>query len=174
MKILKENDFWKWAFSDFLSNSLRGVVAEYIVACAMNATNINRIEWDAYDVVTNTGIKIEVKSSAYLQTWKQEKPSAIRFDIGLKKSWNSETNTSIIEAIRSADVYVFCVFLEQNKEIANPLNVCQWEFLVCSSIFLYEKFGKQKSVSLKALQNCGLIPVAYEELPSMIISAVSS
>jgi hypothetical protein len=65
-------EFWKWAFSDFLSNALRGVLAEFIVAKAMDCTDVQRTEWDAYDVITSDGIKIEVKSSAYLQSWHLE------------------------------------------------------------------------------------------------------
>ena len=28
-------DFWRWAMSDFVSNAPRGVLAEFIVACAL-------------------------------------------------------------------------------------------------------------------------------------------
>lgn len=45
--------FWKWAFSDFLSNTLRGVLAEFIVATALGCAHRPRTEWDAYDLVAD-------------------------------------------------------------------------------------------------------------------------
>jgi len=61
-------DFWKWNVSDLLSNTTRGTLAEYIVAIAMDIDLSNiRQEWNAFDLETKEGIKIEVKSSAYLK-----------------------------------------------------------------------------------------------------------
>jgi hypothetical protein len=62
-------DFWRWAMSDLLSNSTRGVLAEYIVGRLLEIDfDQPRLEWDAYDLLYN-GRRIEVKSSAYVQTW---------------------------------------------------------------------------------------------------------
>lgn len=66
-------EFWQWSQSDLLNNTLRGTIAEFIVAKAVNATNAIRVKWDAYDLITPEGLKIEVKSAAYLQSWKQER-----------------------------------------------------------------------------------------------------
>ena len=74
-------DFWSWAHSDMISNAERGRFAEYIVSCALQSSSQYRIEWDSVDVVASNGIKVEVKSSAYLQAWSQEKFSSIQFDI---------------------------------------------------------------------------------------------
>ncbi|PSJ17499.1 hypothetical protein [Nitrosomonas supralitoralis] len=98
---IKAQDFWKWAYSDFMSNALRGVLAEYIIACATGCAHKSRTEWDAYDLVTEDGLKIEVKSSGYLQTWQQKKHSAIRFDIGHKRAWDAQTNILSSQAVRS-------------------------------------------------------------------------
>ena len=56
-------DFWKWSVSDILSNATRGRFAEFVVGTAvgLNPKNL-RDEWDAYDLTTDDGIKIEVKS----------------------------------------------------------------------------------------------------------------
>jgi hypothetical protein len=35
-------------------------------------------KWDSYDVLTPGGIKIEVKSCSYVQSWAQSRPSTIR------------------------------------------------------------------------------------------------
>ena len=66
-------DFWSWSQSDLLNNTLRGVLAEYIVRQDLMIKKSTRTEWDAYDLETENGIKIEIKSAAYLQSWKQSK-----------------------------------------------------------------------------------------------------
>ncbi len=64
-------DFWSWAFSDLRANTTRGVLAEFLVAKAVGATQPVREAWDNYDVLAPDGTRIEVKSSAYLQSWTQ-------------------------------------------------------------------------------------------------------
>ncbi len=60
-------DFWKWSVSDLVSNATRGVLAEFIVATALQIDPSKvRDEWAAYDLSTNEGIKIEFRSAAYL------------------------------------------------------------------------------------------------------------
>lgn len=161
MARLDAADFWQWAYSDFLSNALRGVLAEYIVAQATGCTHRFRTEWDAYDLLTDDGIKIEVKSAAYLQSWEQERPSEIRFGIGLKRGWDARTNTSASELGRAADVYVFCLFHEQTREKADPLNLEQWTFLVCPAALLNQQFPTQKSLGLAGLGQLGLRRVNF-------------
>ena len=75
------SDFWRWSGSDLLSNTWRGIVAEFLVAKALGLTNKVRLEWDTVDLVTPDGVKIEVKSSAYLQIWDQKIHLAVKFGI---------------------------------------------------------------------------------------------
>ncbi|WP_110926720.1 hypothetical protein [Bacillus massiliglaciei] len=111
-----------------------GKLAKFIVAKAVNATNIMRVEWDAYDLLTPEGIKkIEVKSAAYVQSWQQVKSSSITFGIAPTMGWESSTNTYFTEIKRSADVYVFCLLKEQDRNVVNPLNLDQWEFFVLTT-----------------------------------------
>ena len=99
-------DFWTWAHSDMISNAERGRLAEYIVSRALQSPSPYRIEWDAVDVVASNGIKVEVKSSAYLQAWSQEKFSSIQFDIAPKKSWDCSVNIlQLQDHFRSAFSY---------------------------------------------------------------------
>lgn len=44
-------DFWAWGYSNILTNNLRGVVAEFLVATALGETGGTRTEWDAFDVL---------------------------------------------------------------------------------------------------------------------------
>ena len=66
-------DFWQWSASDILGNAMRGKFAEFVVACALGLEGGVRTEWDAYDLCTLECTPIEVKSSAYIQSWRQTK-----------------------------------------------------------------------------------------------------
>lgn len=63
-------EFWRWNSSNLLNNTLRGVFAEFIVATALDIdlTDVHS-DWASYDLKDNDGRRIEVKSSAYLQSW---------------------------------------------------------------------------------------------------------
>lgn len=161
-------DFWSWSQSNLLDNTLRGVLAEYIVAKALDIKSIQRVEWDAYDLITETGVKIEVKSSAYLQSWKQKKLSTISFGIQPTKCWNKETNEYNILAERHADVYVFCVLHHQEKDTVNPLNMDQWTFYVLETKVLNGKCEFQKTISLNSLISLNPKKCTYNELKECI------
>lgn len=157
-------DFWSWAHSDMISNAERGRFAEYIVSCALQSPSQYRIEWDAVDVVASNGIKVEVKSSAYLQAWSQEKFSSIQFDIAPKKSWDSVNNLYSETKLRSADVYVFCLFASMDSKTANPLDLKQWEFYVLSTNVLNDCVPEQKKIGLNSLIKLGAKKVCFDEI----------
>ena len=129
-------EFWQWSGSDLMSNAQRGVLAEFLVARALGVDGGVRTEWDAYDLETESGIKIEVKASGFVQSWKQEKFSSVGFDIAPKLSWDASTNLSATEAARPADVYVFAVHSHTDQASIDPLNVSQWEFYVLGTSVL--------------------------------------
>lgn len=81
------SDFWRWAYSDLLSNRNRGILAEFIVGNALGLTNDPRFEWDKADFEYN-GKFIEVKSGAYIQAWEQKQLSKVIFNIPKAKSWD--------------------------------------------------------------------------------------
>jgi hypothetical protein len=55
--------FWQWSVSDLVSNVTRGRLAEFIVATALGISVSGvRNEWDAVDLITETGLRVEVKS----------------------------------------------------------------------------------------------------------------
>ena len=56
-------------------------MAEFIVASAIEVLEKPREEWDAYDLIAKSGLKIEIKSSSYLQSWEQSELSKIIFGI---------------------------------------------------------------------------------------------
>jgi hypothetical protein len=77
-------EFWQYGFSNLNSNVMRGVLAEFIVESALknNMEIETRSPWGNYDVFY-LGKKIEVKCSAYIQDWDQNKLTTIRWS-GLK------------------------------------------------------------------------------------------
>ena len=144
------SDFWAWAYSDILSNLNRSIFAEFLVAYALDVTDEPRVEWDAVDVKYEN-ITIEVKSAAYVQSWKQSKHSTISFDIAKKKSWIAETNEYLPESSRFSDCYVFCLYVETEK--VNVLDIIGWRFYVVPTKIINDVYGEQKSVSLRKVQN---------------------
>ena len=144
-------DFWSWAYSNLQENTTRSLFAEYIVGHLLGALGSGRVEWDAVDL--RFGDKtVEVKSAAYVQSWQQERLSRISFDIGRKKAWDARSNTMNHNPCRSADCYVFCLYPEKNRELADPLDVPAWRFYVMATPEIDEHFGDQKSVSLSRLR----------------------
>ena len=165
--------FWRWSSSDVVGNAMRGVLAEYIVAAATGCTGGVRQEWDAIDLVTGQGIKIEVKSSAYIQSWPQEKPASIKFSIQPTRGWHAATNTSSAEKTRQADVYVFAVLAHQNKQTINPLNLEQWEFYILSTAKLNELVGDQQKITLSSLKKLSPIECRFAGIDAAIKEALA-
>lgn len=168
-KILPMNilSFWQWSSSELLGNALRGVLSEFIVASALHTTKNLREEWDAYDLITTSGLKIEIKSSAYLQSWEQEKLSKIKFGIQPTKAWEKSSKRSQ-RATRQADIYIFCVLSHQCKSTVNPLNLDQWDFYILNTKVLNEFRPNQKSITLSSLLKLKPKHVKYNQLNAAI------
>ena len=48
---LRLRDFWSWAYSDLLDNTLRGSFSEFLVAAALGIDLSNpRVNWDPWDL----------------------------------------------------------------------------------------------------------------------------
>ena len=144
-------DFWSWYASDLVGNALRGCLAEFIVAKALGCAKGARTEWDACDIRTGDGLKIEVKSAAYIQSWKQFRPSKISFGIAPTQGWDAETNEYSRTATRQADLYVFCLLKHQEQASVNPLELAQWDFLVVPTRVLDQAAPNQKRITLSSL-----------------------
>jgi hypothetical protein len=159
-------DFWSWAFSDLASNANRGVLAEFIVAKALGIELDVRNEWGDYDLDFN-GLKIEVKSSAFIQSWAQAKHSSPRFDIRKRKNQtDSDTGKYVkrAEPIRPADIYVFALLEANITDTSDPLNLDHWKFYALTSAELNEKFGESQSLSLAQLTHSGAEGMGVGEL----------
>ncbi len=157
-------DYWRWSTSDLVGNTARGVLAEYIVARALKIPIGEEIrdEWAPFDLETPDGIKIEVKSAAYVQSWKQSRLSRISFGTPKTGEWDSESGRFLSEPKRRADVYVFALFAQREMPI-EPLDLDQWKFYALST----QKLDDRKSISLSALEKL-VSPVPYHELANAV------
>lgn len=171
-RIAELEDFWSWAHSNLLANTERGILAEYMVACALGIQEKERVEWDKYDLLSPEGISIEVKSSGYLQTWVQKDLSKLIFGIQPTLGWDSETNQYDTVKKRQADIYVFCVHKHTEQETANPLDLKQWDFYLLPTKVLDKTVGEQKTITLSSLLKIGAIPCAYADIHKKIIELI--
>ena len=147
-------DYWSWAYSDIIGNTTRGALAEFIVARAIGSEAAVRNDWAAYDLETSNGIKVEVKSSAYLQSWHQNTVSAPSFSISKAKEWSPETNEFGEERLRHSDVYVFCLLADKgDKRMLDPLDLSQWVFYVVKTSEIDRIFGDRSSISINLVRD---------------------
>ena len=150
-------DFWRWAGADLLGNVWRGVLAEFLVARALGVAHEPRIEWASYDLRTPSGVTVEVKSASYRQSWQQERPSNIAFDIAPRKQeWDAITNKMRTLAVprRLADVYVFCLLGREDlaKDETDPLDIDQWAFYVAARALLDRERPRQRTIGINQLR----------------------
>ena len=144
--------FWQWSSSDLVSNATRGVVAEYLVAQALGVAGGVRDEWAPYDVDAPGGIRVEVKSAAYIQSWNQELLSPITFRIPKTRAWDRTTNREGDHLRRQADVYVFALLAHTEQKTLDVLDVSQWEFFVVPTMLLDSRKRSQHSITLRSLR----------------------
>ena len=174
------SDFWAWSSSDLLNNTLRGGFAEFLVCAACDlklSLHKPREDWTAYDVYypldQKIGIRIEVKSAAYLQAWEQQRLSKIQFSIRPTKAWSPKDGYEGATRHQS-DVYVFCIYAETDRNKADPLILDKWEFYILPTSVIENKCGNQRSISLPALLELGPQKVDYDGIEEAIIEAYKS
>lgn len=151
-------NFWSWAYSDLIQNMNRGAFAEFIVLKAMSSqckessSRLNcRISMDAYDLLSPEGIRVEVKSSAYIQSWTDNRPAKISFRVAPAKAVDGRGNySSASKCCRHSDVYVFCVWTAKSKS-QNILDLSLWDFYVIATKTLDEKIPNQKTITFNSL-----------------------
>jgi hypothetical protein len=163
-------DFWSWAYSDVLSNANRSVFAEYLVGSALGAVDRPRVEWDACDLLYR-GKKIEVKASAYIQSWQQRRPSNIVFDVARHRAWDATTNITASEAARTADCYVFCVFADRDLDKCCVADASRWVFYAASAGSINEHFSEQKTARLSSIERIST-PIPYQQLRTEVNRAL--
>ena len=123
-----------------------------------------RDEWGAFDLTTAEGLKVEVKSAAYLQSWYQSRLSSISFRTPKTQAFNAITNVQSRESKRQAEVYVFALLAHKDKLTLDPLDVSQWQFYGLPSSVLDGRARSQHSITLKTWERLSGGPVYYFHL----------
>lgn len=148
-------DFWRWAYSDLLSNTTRGAFAEFIVAAALGLDLRVRDPWSDCDLRLPSGIRIEVRSAAFVQSWAQRAPSRITFSVRRSQRWDPDRGA--YEGVRqhNADVFVFALLCECDRAKIDPLDVTQWKFFVLPTRAVESRAGNAQTLSMKRLNQIG-------------------
>ena len=164
-------EFWRWSVSDLVSNATRGILAEFIVARAIGMDSCCvRDEWGACDLIMAGDVKIEVKSTAYVQSWYQKRYSRTSFSIAKSRAWDRNTNETAAESRRQADVYVFAVLAHRDKATVDPLDMSQWRFYVVPTRALEAR--NQQSITLRSLEALVGESIPYGSLRSSLEAVV--
>lgn len=142
-------DFWQWAFSDICANSTRGIFAEWLVAKLLGIQPALRDPWAGWDLETPGGVKIEVKTGAYLQSWSQKSHSKIKFS-GLSGRLLNPDSSYAKVATYNADLYVFCVQIEKDSSKWNALDLDQWRFYIVRKEAIEQRGCNSLSLSVVA------------------------
>ena len=63
--------------------------------------------------------------------------------------------------IRRSDIYVFCLFSEQDRSVANPMVLDQWRFYIVPTRTIDEQLSDQRKISLQGLNRIGAVECDY-------------
>lgn len=160
-------EFWRFAMSDLKANTVRGLLAEFLISRALGLHEpVNA--WGEHDLVWE-GITINVKSSAYLQAWPQRSLSKISFSGLYRRAYSAETNTVGKSPDYHSDVYVFAVQSSTTHQDYNPLDVTRWDFYVLPQATV--RAAGWNSLTLGVILAWGAQRVAADGLRSAIRAA---
>lgn len=144
-------EFWRWACSDLIDNRTRSIFGEFLVGYALGCLEGRRLEWSCYDLLYND-VRIEVKTSGYVQTWHREGFSNIKFGIAAAKNgWDARVNDWVGPGPH-ADVYVFCVHTQKERDKAAQFDVSDWDFYVVATSELMAAFPGWRTIGLTNLR----------------------
>lgn len=158
-------DFWRWAFSDLCDDDIKGWFAEWLVGLLLGLQLKRRVSWAESDHVTPEGVRIEVKASAYWQSWKVIEEdgtakliAAIPATQNLRISFSGLHRRSPIDASGAlasptykSDIYVFAFQNEREPTRWSGLDLSQWEFYALTREQL--TFIGTRSISLTKLRS---------------------
>lgn len=166
-------EFWRWTLSDLVSNSNRGILAEFLVARALGVPlDHPREEWAAWDLTMPEGIKVEVKSAAYVQSWHQDRLSTINFNTPKTRAIDPLTNRQDGDLKRHADVYVLALLSHQDKPTIDPLDLRQWQFFVVPTAVLDARTRSQTSITLPSLRALHGPGIPYGGLRDAVLASL--
>lgn len=142
--------FLRWAYPNPMGNLVRGHLAEYLVGQALGCAGAQRAEWEPHDLVTDTGVRIEVKAAGKRQAWVSHNPSPSGFGVG---------------APDASDLHVFAWHTDI-KDDADPTDSDEWRFFVLPTAQL----SGRRSIRLSVLRTL-TDEVSWEMLPAVVRAA---
>jgi hypothetical protein len=155
-------DFWAWAYSDLRDNTTRGILAEFLVARAVRDQRDLRIGWDNFDAQSEEEARIEVKCSAFLQSWSQKRHSDLVFGRLSAREFDSKTNEYSVDPRVRADVFVFAIQTQRDPATYDMLDLSHWEFWVASGKTVSERAGRTVGINWVKQHAAG--PLGYADL----------
>jgi hypothetical protein len=155
-------DFWHWAFRDLCDDDIKGIFAEWMILKLLDLPGIRRISWANNDLVTTTGVTIEVKATAYWQSWKlldaygriletPARPMSSEETIGfggLTANDSEATNQADKARTYKSELYFFAFQNEKNPDVWNAMDLRQWEFYALRK----SELTGARSIKLKTLR----------------------
>ena len=142
------SDFWRWNAFHLLGNITRARLAEFIVAQSLGLESQGPLEeWSSHDLVFE-GKRIEVKASAYIQDWPQERLSNPRFSIRKARRMTADGRYEARRQ-RNSELYIFSLFTETDIGCADPLQLEKWSFYPVPTSAINTNFSHQKSIGLE-------------------------
>ncbi len=162
-------DFWRWTLSDLRMNTTRSLLAEFLVAKAVGDPSPLRVEWADFDVTSAEGIKIEVKSSRYCQSWRQRRLSTLSFGRLSARAWSEETGARGAVPDVRADVFVFAIQTCRDCQRYDAFDLNQWEFRVIPGAVVKRHAGR--SVGLSFVLKQAPDPLRWDQLHEAVRQA---
>jgi hypothetical protein len=112
---------------------------------------------------------IEVKCSAFLQSWPQRAHSRLSFDRLRGRSWDPATNEFSLDEQVRAQVFVFAVQSQRNPDQYEMLDIAHWQFWVVNGGVIREQSAKSVGIGWVARHAAG--PFAHDRLAAAIRTA---
>jgi hypothetical protein len=157
------HDFWRWAFSDLCDDDIKGIFAEWMVSKLLDLSSDRRVSWANSDLVTPTGKRIEVKASAYWQSWKLVNEDGTRKPVpppvdparAVIQFGGLQARTAVLPASSAdvrgfkSDIYVFCLHTQEDASAWDAWRLSHWQFYVLTREQLLErKVGRTISLAM--------------------------
>lgn len=183
------NDFWRWAYSDLIRNTKRGVFAEFLIKMSLEYNGCYqeapiRLEFEPFDLLgpckksNGERSKLEIKSASLIQSWEHhegKKPSTLRFSIAPAKVPDKTGDyPRNAERQRNSDIYIFSIYNSSERGL-NILDVNYWEFYICPTYIFERDFKESKTISIDKLKmisevkHCSIEKI-YKEISDICIT----
>ena len=160
-KLLNVLTFYKWAFGDLTDqDSDIGMLAEYLVGDILNCLPPTRKVNAPFDLITKSGVTIEVKATTHKRVEKGRNPYY---------RWDVSTQSEMLKGTRPiADYWVFLIAdfpreTSRTPRLVQAFDAKNWTCFLVSGEKL-RTAGCTKYVSESTLRRLGVEPVPLKDL----------